>query len=143
MWRVQIYSVVTPIAVAGKFGDRHQFNGGDTQLCEVGKFWNYRFESSVGSERAGVQLIDDMAGERDSFPGTVRPFERIGIDDLRRTVHALRLKARHGVGTFSFAIQHEGVKVTWAGVGNVGFEVFTGALHDERALGRSVNFHLQ
>src|SRR6266481_1143738 len=137
MWRVQIYSVVTPIAVARKFGDRHQFNGGDAQLFEVGKFWNYRFESSVGSERAGVQLIDDVAGERDSFPGTVRPFERIGIDDLRRTMHALRLKARHGVGTFSFAIQYQRVKVTWAGVGNVGFEVFAGLGQDERTLRRS------
>src|SRR5258707_15542247 len=107
MWRVEIYAIVTPIAVAGKFGDGHQLNRGNAELLEVWKLGDNGFKSSVRSEGADVQLIDDMACKGDSFPGTVCPFERIGIDNLRWAMHSLRLKARNGVGTFSFAIQHE------------------------------------
>ncbi len=45
-------------------------------------------------------------------------------------MHALRLRARRRIGAFSFAIQHQRVKIAGAGVRNTDFKVFTAARHD-------------
>src|SRR5439155_5616419 len=48
-------------------------------------------------ERADVHLVDHLTVERHAPPRLIGPAKRMWIDDLRRTVDALRLKARRRI----------------------------------------------
>jgi hypothetical protein len=71
-----------------------------------------RVEGARGGEGADVQLVEDVLGQRQPVPGAVVPVEG-EVHDLRRAVHAARLRARSGVGPLFLAVQ--AVEVEGAG----------------------------
>ena len=90
--RPEVHAVVTPVARAGKLGDRHQLHCGDAELDETGEVRNDRLEGAGRSERAHVQLVENEVAERVAREFLIGPHEAVGIDDDRRTVDALGLK---------------------------------------------------
>ena len=95
----EVGAVVAPVARARKGRHRHQLDGGDAQLAQVRQPRGDARERPLGRERAHVQLVDDQVGARQAAPGGVGPGEAVGGHDARRPVHALRLMARHRIGT--------------------------------------------
>ncbi len=58
--RVQAGTVVSPITTSRKFRNRHDFDGGDADVAEIGQPGNYAFECAFGCEGAGVKFVDDQ-----------------------------------------------------------------------------------
>src|ERR1035438_2772524 len=52
-------AIVTPIPPAGKVGNRHQFNRGDTEFDQIVEPFAYRRKSSGEGKGSNVQFIDD------------------------------------------------------------------------------------
>src|SRR6185436_1367409 len=100
-------AVVSPPEVAGKFGERHDFEDGYAQRREM---LEPRGGSRVGSlrrERPDVQLVHDVPRRGDPAPAGIGPAKRGGIDDLRRTVWSLGLKPGRGIRKAPLAVQSE------------------------------------
>ena len=62
------------------------------------QFARRRLPAALRREGADMHLVDDHLLARPAAPVPVGPAERAGIDDLRRPVRSLRLKARGRVG---------------------------------------------
>ena len=60
---------------------------------------------ALARERADVQLVDDLAGERHAAPRAVGPRESARIDDLRRAVRTVRLEPRRRIRIEPLAIR--------------------------------------
>src|SRR5882672_11238717 len=69
--RVEAGAVVSPIAIPGKFGDRHDFDGGNAEVAKIGEMRNCAFKRALRGERTGMEFIDDEVFERDSGPALV------------------------------------------------------------------------
>jgi hypothetical protein len=76
-----------------------------------------------------VDLIEDVIAERNAFPSVVGPDKGAGVDNLRGTVHALRLGARDWIGPVAFIIQDQSIKVARAAVRDQNFEVLASPRH--------------
>ena len=104
--RVEQNAVVAPVAVAGKFGERHQL---DRSHADIRQRLKTLFDLRIASVTASVQFV-----EHSFVPGTARPIRvapRIGcrIDDYARVVHIGRLCAGRGVGHLKFIVDEETV----------------------------------
>src|SRR5579863_4040326 len=90
---IGVYAIVSPIAIAGKLSNGHQFDGGDTKIDEVREARNQRVEGPFRREGADVKLIKDAALEGDAFPFTICPLERVWGHNLRWAVNTAGLAA--------------------------------------------------
>src|ERR1043166_1299604 len=92
------YTIVAPVPPAREVAQRHQENGGHPQVREDRQPLTDGEERAFGSEGADVELIEDQSLESHARPVLVMPGERAGVDDLRGTVHPLRLEPGRRVG---------------------------------------------
>ena len=69
--------------------------------------------SNVPSARegAGVEFVDDEVFQRNAGPALIGPVKRVGIDDARRTVNAVRLPARNRIGTLVRSVAIENIEI--------------------------------
>src|SRR5882724_1283276 len=98
-------AVVPPVAGSGKLRDGHQLNRGYTEVGDTVEVRNDCDKSAFRCERADVKLVEDAVFERRCFPTRVRPVKRGRIDNLRRAVNALWLKAGRRIWPLGIAIE--------------------------------------
>ena len=134
MRRVEIHLIVAPVPRTGKFTHRHQFHGRNSEIFQVVEFRDNARESAFRSESADVQLVKDVIGEREALPIAIGPHERMRIDNLRRAVHAVRLRARNRIGALAAIFKNERIVVARFRIGNEQLEVFPMARHRKRRL---------
>src|SRR5690606_1329725 len=96
--RVEVYSVVAPAAFAGKLRDRHELDVSDTQAYEVLQSLNCGIEGASSGEAADVQLVDHSISQGRGRPVLHLPVEPRMIYRTRKSVHAMWLPRRPGVG---------------------------------------------
>jgi hypothetical protein len=68
--RVQRCPVVSPITASGELRHRHDLDGGDAQLAELGQVLDDSFEGAHWCKGADVQLVENQLGGRDALPVT-------------------------------------------------------------------------
>src|SRR5579871_1196777 len=90
---IETNAVVSPVPATREFSDRHQFNGGDAELLQVGQLGNDGLKGAFRRKRARVQFINYEIFECHPFPARVRPGKCRGIDDTGGSVYARRLPA--------------------------------------------------
>ena len=95
---VGIDAVVTPIAIAGKLGHRHDLDGGDAEFFQCGEPRNDRVKRALRRESADVQLVDDQIFAWNAPPIVVGPAIVPRREDGRRAMHAVGLPAGGGIG---------------------------------------------
>ena len=82
----------------------------DASDVELGQVLQRSAIRPLPCERANVHLINHLPLLRHASPFRVGPFERCGIDDLRRPMRSVRLEARGGIreraGVQFVLIQH-------------------------------------
>ena len=93
--RERQHAVVAPVARAGKFVDRHQLDGRDSQRREAGQRC---LDAGEAAEKAGMQLVEDGLAPRPAAPSGMLPAIGAGIDDQARPVDVIGLGARGGIG---------------------------------------------
>jgi hypothetical protein len=104
----QVHAIVAPSPRAAEFGDRHEFNNGDSDGCEFSELRPRPFPRAFGRECPDVHFINDLAFRTNSFPRDIGPMECGGIDNLGRPVGAIRLKTRLRIRIEKFgAVQPE------------------------------------
>ncbi len=104
---IEIDPVISPVPAPWTLRYGHQFQCRDTQGLQ---FWELLGQSGVGAfRRIGpyVTLVDHQSGRRQSFPRTVRPFIRAGIDHLGRAVGPVGLEPGPGIGIAVTTVQFE------------------------------------
>ncbi len=123
----QIHAVITPIALAGKIGKRHQLDRGHTELREFFQMIDHGGKRTGRSKCANMQLINHQLLQADSPPVGIRPGEAICIHDFRRAVDSLGLETGSRVGKGSvgprpLAIDEIAIAVAGAHPGHEGAE---------------------
>ena len=88
-------AVVTPVVAAGKFRDRHQLDGGDT---ERGKARQFAGNTGKAAEHAGVRFVEHRLVPRPPAPVRMAPAIGQWIDHDAGAVHVAVLGARGGIG---------------------------------------------
>ncbi len=108
--RKQVHAVVAPAVLARELRKRQQLNVRHAQLAQVVELRNRPVAGAFRRKRADVQLVNDRALVSLRMKVPIGPAERAVIHNLRRTVHAFRLKCRPRVGQLLlFAVQQERV----------------------------------
>ncbi len=89
------HAVIAPVALAGEIVDRHELDGGDAELSQVGQ---PRGDTGEAAQAAGMQLVEH--GFRPFAAAPVRMPPAIGarIDDQAGIVHVAALSARRRIG---------------------------------------------
>src|SRR5438874_12191259 len=106
-------TVISPVSRAGKGGDRHQLDKGDTKFAQVRQALDSSIERAGRREGANVKLVDDGITEFQAAPTGIAPGEAIWIDDLGGAMNSFGQQAGDGVGNGLAAIND--VKVAIAG----------------------------
>src|ERR1700722_10728463 len=114
------YAVISPVALAGEIGKRHQFESGDADIDEIVETLDHTGEGSRGAKCADVEFVDDRVLPRSAAPICIAPVEGSGIDDLTWAMHIARLEARGRVGHAMLAVDAK--EVVRTGLGLVGDE---------------------
>src|SRR5258708_4514992 len=96
--RVRRHAVIAPVARARKCRHRHEFNRADAKLLEIRQLFDRGVECSLPRESPVMQLIDDIALERQTMPCFIGPGKAGWINDLRGPVDPFREQARDGIG---------------------------------------------
>ena len=110
--RIRINAVVTPVSRAGKLSDRHQLNGRDAELAELGKPGNDGVKSPCRRKGADVKLIKHQLWARYAMPFLIRPDKVFGSQDRRGGMHPGRLPARRRVRQFRSIVELVDVKLS-------------------------------
>ena len=63
------YTVITPVARAGKSCDRHDLNHGDAKFFQVRQLGDSRVECAFRRERADVEFVNHVVAQRKAAPG--------------------------------------------------------------------------
>jgi hypothetical protein len=111
-------AVVAPVPPPGEVAQRHQLDGVDPQVGQLGQLLLDAGERAGGAEGADVQLVDDKVLARHVAPAGVGPGERARVDDLGRTVDAVGLGARGRVGEGAAALEAVAVAVAGPDAGD-------------------------
>ena len=77
-------AVVAPVARAGKFRDRHQFDGGD---AELGKARQFARDAGKAAEQAGMQLVETVSCHGRPRQSAMAPSIGLRIDDDAGAMH--------------------------------------------------------
>ena len=112
-------AVVAPVPPARKIGDRHQFDGRDSQFAQIGQARGGGGEAAFRSEGADVQFVEDRVFERESFPFAIGPGKMPPIDNLRRAMDSFRLRARCRIRKRAAPIQPITIQVSRRHTGNL------------------------
>src|SRR5688500_2876815 len=91
--REEVSTVVAPAELAGELSNRLDLQGGNARVGKRRQFPDGRFPGSFLSERANMHFVDHLAISWHALPGVVRPAKVPRVNDLRRTMRAVRLKA--------------------------------------------------
>ncbi len=105
-------AVVAPAAAAGKLGNRHELDVGNTEVCEVVQSVDGGEEGAFLREGADVQFVDDRPGEWLGLEACRPPTVGGVVDDLRKRVDAGSLLHRARVGHRFAAVEGVGVLVS-------------------------------
>src|ERR1051326_7564237 len=92
--RPEVDAVVAPTEAAGEVVDGHDFEQRHAGVFQQRQFLDGRAECALSSERADVHFVDDGI----AYVDTLVPPRIRRIDDHRRPMRPLGLKARCGVG---------------------------------------------
>ena len=120
--REERHPVVSPVPVAGEVSDRHHFDRRDAEVAQVREPLARGGEGALRRERADVQLVEDQVFRTAWLPARIVPAIRLGVDDLRWTVHPLRLEARGRVRARLAAVPGESVEIPGRGAAHPGLE---------------------
>src|SRR5204862_576226 len=82
---------------------------GEPDVDEARQALDGRAVRARGGECADVNLVQHLPPNRHAAPASVAPRIARRIDDLRRPVRPLRLKARRGIRSESLAVEAEHV----------------------------------
>ena len=96
--REREYAVVAPIASAGEFRHRHEFDGRDAEIGEIGEAPRSGGEGPFRRKCANVQLVEHGFVPGAAAPLFLLPNERQRIHDRARGVDAFRIESRRRVG---------------------------------------------
>ena len=97
--REQVDAIISPAEPAREIRHGHHFDAGDAELGERRQLARSRLPASLRGEGADMHLVDDqLARARRPRHAASLQAKRPGIDDFRRPVRPLRLKARGRVG---------------------------------------------
>lgn len=86
--------VVTPVAGAGKIGNRHQFYGGNTKVDQGIQFVDDAAKGTSGRKGADMEFVDHRLFPRPPAPGVVAPSVVARIDHLARPMNIKGLVPR-------------------------------------------------
>src|SRR5215813_1213970 len=92
--REEIHAVITPAEAAGKVGDRHELDHGDSDARQLWELAGSRRPRAFRRERAHVHFVDHLAVKSDSAPRDISPPKRRWVENARGAVRTFRLKAR-------------------------------------------------
>ncbi len=87
---VRQHAVVAPVAATGKLAQRHQLDGGDTQL---GQRRQLLCDCRVAAQRADMHLIEHCLLPRAALPLIAAPVVGLWVDDAAGAVHIVGLPA--------------------------------------------------
>jgi hypothetical protein len=140
VWSVERHAVVSPVAVPGKLGDRHDLDRRDAERAHPRQMIDRAGERTLGRESTDVQLVDDQIGHRPAPPPLIRPAEYRRVDDARRSMNPLRLVPAHRIGNRIVTVEAEAVVDPGAGAVHLALEhamrlrierMLTGAVEDD------------
>jgi len=94
----QKHAVVSPVARAGRLGERHEFDRGDTECRQFVEPARRGSVGSLGRERTQVEFVQDDLVPRPAGPVHGLPRVAARVNDHARRVHSSGLEARRGVG---------------------------------------------
>jgi hypothetical protein len=89
--REKIDAVVSPVATAWKVADGHELHRRDSELRKVRKTPSGGSKGAFRCKRPDMEFIEHKVRTCHALPIVIGPLERRWIDDLRRTVYAIRL----------------------------------------------------
>ena len=87
---VQRHSVIAPVSLTRKSGNRHDLDCRYAKVPQVIEFRNHAIEGSCRREGAYMKLVQHIIFERHSAPSFVAPGKRARIYDFGAAVHAFR-----------------------------------------------------
>src|ERR1700712_5367173 len=90
--REQQYAVVSPVAATGKVGDRHDLDGGDSEVSQIVQPIDRAAKRAFLCEGPDVYFINDGFFPRPPRPCAIVPLVAMRIDNFARPVHIRRLK---------------------------------------------------
>src|SRR6266571_2027605 len=89
----QIDAVIAPAKTTREVRNRHDFKHSNAQLSESRQFTHGRLPCASGGKGPHVHLVKHLSLQRHTAPVLVMPLKSPWIDDLRRAVWAMGLKA--------------------------------------------------
>jgi hypothetical protein len=95
--REEIDAIIAPAKSARKVGNRHDFDQRNSKARELRELLHGRPPSAFRSKRSKVQFVCHQLVCRPTPPCPIRPREG-RVDDLRRTMRSIGLKARRRIG---------------------------------------------
>src|SRR5712691_12705779 len=90
----QIDAVIAPAKTTRKVRNRHDFKHSNAQFSESRPFSHGRLPCASGGKGPHVHLVKHLSLQRHTTPVLIMPLKGHGIDNLRRAVWAMGLKAR-------------------------------------------------
>ena len=110
------HTVVAPVALAGKVGERHQLDGGDAQIGQRRQAPSSGRKVALGSEGANVQFIDHRFFPRAPVPIGILPCVGTWIDDFAVSMHVVRIATRCRVGHSQPTVQTVPIEIARPGL---------------------------
>src|SRR5712692_10218761 len=110
-----INAVIPPVSIAGKLGNGHDLNRGNSKLLESREVGDNSVKGAFGCERSNMKLVYDVIFKRKAKPTTVLPV-KLWVYHLRWTMNALRLKMRGGIWALLVFLQTIEVEATWLAI---------------------------
>ena len=104
-----------PAELPTEVGHGHHLDERDSERGEVPELAGCRLERALEREGADMHLVDDAPFRRNAAPLSVPPRVARGVDDPRRTVRTVRLKARRGIGERLRGVAVESVAIQLPG----------------------------
>ena len=94
----QVDTVVAPAEAAGELGHGHDLDERNAQRGQFRQLTRRRPQRAFGREGADVQFVDHLPRKGRAGPVAVAPGVGAGVDNLRRSMRALRLAAGGRIG---------------------------------------------
>jgi len=114
--RRQVDAVVAPAARTRELGYGHQLDRGDPDLGELAQVRDRAVERPLARERADVQLVEHLIGERRGLKDAIGPVEARRVEHARAPAQSAGLPARARVGQL-LAVDHERVVLAFGRLG--------------------------
>src|SRR6267143_3935199 len=93
----QIDAVIAPAKTTREVRNRHDFKHSNAQLSESRQFTHGRLPCASGGKGPHVHLVKHLSLQKHTTPVLIMPLKGPGIDNLRRTMGTMGLKARGNI----------------------------------------------